>query len=71
MAMSRKEAGPATADRTELWTAQQVADRLSMSVRTVWRLVAAKQLPAPKKFNRKLVRWLRQQVEDWINAQAT
>jgi excisionase family DNA binding protein len=46
------------ADRSkDLLTAQQVAHRLSISVRTVWRLLERDELPQPIRYNRKLVRW--------------
>ena len=41
----------------ELLTSQQVANRLAISLRTVWRLVRAGKLPQPVRFNRKLVRF--------------
>ncbi len=41
----------------ELLTSRQVASRLSVSVRTLWRLVAAGKFPQPIRYNRKLVRW--------------
>jgi predicted DNA-binding transcriptional regulator AlpA len=42
---------------TLLVSAADLARALSVSVRTVWRMVAAGQLPQPIRFNRKLVRW--------------
>jgi excisionase family DNA binding protein len=50
----------------DLMTAQQVADRLSISVRTVYRLVARGVLPPPVRFNRKLVRWKRSDIDRYI-----
>ncbi len=41
----------------ELLTSHQVARRLSLSVRTLWRLVRAGKFPQPIRYNRKLVRW--------------
>jgi len=46
----------------DLLTSRQVAERLSMSVRTVWRLVASGKFPAPIRYNRKLVRWKADEV---------
>lgn len=38
-------------------TSKQVAARMDISVRTLWRLLAANKIPQPVRFNRKLVRW--------------
>ncbi|MFM7150534.1 MAG: helix-turn-helix transcriptional regulator [Gemmataceae bacterium] len=46
----------------DLLTSRQVAEHLSMSVRTVWRLVASGKFPAPIRYNRKLVRWKADEV---------
>lgn len=50
----------------ELLTSQQVAQRLSVSVRTLWRLVAAGKFPQPIRYNRKLVRWKTVDVSRYI-----
>lgn len=52
----------------ELLTSQQVASRLSMSVRTLWRLVAAGKFPQPIRYNRKLVRWKAIEVRQYIES---
>src|SRR5690242_3130030 len=41
----------------DLLTAQEVARRLSIGVRTLYRLVRAGRVPPPMRFNRKLIRW--------------
>jgi excisionase family DNA binding protein len=41
----------------EMLTVAMVADLLSVSVRTVWRMVENGNLPAPVRLNRKWVRW--------------
>jgi predicted DNA-binding transcriptional regulator AlpA len=41
----------------DLLTPQDVADRLSVAVRTLWRMVERGDFPPPIRFNRKLVRW--------------
>ena len=41
----------------DLMTSQQVANRLAISIRTLWRLVRAGKVPQPVRYNRKLVRW--------------
>ena len=50
----------------ELMTSQQVAVLLAVSVRTVWRLVAADQFPQPVRYNRKLVRWKAAEVMRYL-----
>jgi excisionase family DNA binding protein len=54
----------------DLLTSQQVADRLAVSVRTLWRLVAAGKVPQPVRYNRKLVRWKNSEVKRYIDALA-
>lgn len=49
--------------RPELLTTKQVAARLSMSERSVWRLVAAGKFPPPVRYNRKMVRWKAADIE--------
>ena len=51
----------------ELLTSQQVADRLAVSVRTLWRLVKRGEFPQPIRYNRKLVRWKSGDVERYID----
>ena len=50
----------------ELLTSHQVAARLAISVRTLWRLVAAGKVPQPIRYNHKLVRWKRDEVARYI-----
>lgn len=50
----------------DLLTSQQVARRLSLSVRTLWRLVRAGKFPQPVRYNRKLVRWKAADVARYI-----
>jgi excisionase family DNA binding protein len=50
----------------DLLTARQVADRLSVSVRTVWRLVARGDFPKPIRVNCRLVRWKAEEVDRYI-----
>jgi excisionase family DNA binding protein len=52
----------------ELLTSQQVAEMLSISVRTLWRLVATGKFPQPVRYNRKLVRWKTTEVMRYIEA---
>jgi predicted DNA-binding transcriptional regulator AlpA len=48
----------------DLVSAAQIAVRLQISVRTVWRLVERGVLREPIRFNRKLVRWRKK----WVDA---
>jgi excisionase family DNA binding protein len=54
----------------ELLTSQQVAEKLAVSVRTLWRLVASGKFPQPVRYNRKLVRWKTVDVSRYIEALA-
>lgn len=51
----------------DLLTSQQVADRLAVSVRTLWRLVSRGRFPQPVRYNRKLVRWKSTDVDRYID----
>jgi excisionase family DNA binding protein len=51
-----------------LLTAQQVANRLSVSVRTVYRLMDRGVLPRPVRYNRKLVRWKSSDIDRYITS---
>lgn len=55
-------------DAPDLLTADDVADLLGVSKRTLWRLTAAGTLPQPIRFNRKLVRWKGAAVRAWIES---
>lgn len=44
-------------------TALQVAQRLQVGIRTVYRLARRGQIPAPVRFNRKVARWSAAQLE--------
>jgi excisionase family DNA binding protein len=50
-------AKPAPKLTPELLTAKQVGELLSVSTRTVWRMLERGELPPPIRTNRKLVRW--------------
>jgi excisionase family DNA binding protein len=50
----------------DLLTARDVADRLSISVRTVWRMTARGVLPQPVRYNRKLVRWKAADIDRYV-----
>ncbi len=51
------KAALAAAPGDRLLTVQQVAARLGVGVRTLWRLVEHKRAPQPIRFSSKLVRW--------------
>ncbi len=59
---SPKTSTPRMIDVTE------VATILSVSTRTVWRLVSSGELPQPIRFGRN-VRWRAGDIESWIDAQ--
>ena len=50
----------------DLLTARQVAERLSMSVRTLYRMVKSGRVPRPVRLGRKLIRWRRRDVERYV-----
>ncbi len=52
----------------DLLTAQQVAHRLSISVRTVWRMLERSELPQPVRYNRKLVRWRTMDIDQYVSS---
>jgi excisionase family DNA binding protein len=52
----------------DLLTATQVADRLSISVRTLYRLLARGALPRPVRYNRKLVRWKKCDIDHYVDS---
>jgi excisionase family DNA binding protein len=53
----------------DLLTAQEVAGRLSMSVRTLWRMIERGKFPAPIRYTRRLVRWKKSDLLDWLGRQ--
>lgn len=50
----------------DLLTAQEVARRLSVGVRTLYRMAEAGVVPRPIRFNRKLVRWRATDIERYL-----
>lgn len=55
----------------EAFTSEDIADRLGVSVRTLWRLVRAGDFPpADISPNRKLKRWTAPLLRNWLAAQA-
>ena len=52
----------------DLLTAHDVARRLSIGVRTLWRMVAAKRMPQPIRFTRKLVRWKAADIDRYVQS---
>ena len=59
---------PLAVPGADLVTSRQVAQRLAMSVRTLWRLVAAGKFPQPVRYNRKLVRWKSIDIDRYIES---
>ena len=50
----------------DLLTVNEVASRLRMSSRTIWRMQEAAKLPSPVRLGR-VVRWRRSDIEQWID----
>lgn len=51
-----------------LLTPRQVADRLGVTKRTLWRMAKQDGFPQPIRFSRKMIRWKPVDVEGYINA---
>ena len=54
--------------KPDLMTSQQVANRLAVSIRTLWRMVQAGKVPQPVRYNRKLVRWKAEDLARYIES---
>lgn len=52
--------------RRDLLNARQVAERLSISMRSLYRLVARGVFPQPIRYTRKLVRWKASDVARYL-----
>ena len=50
----------------DLLTAQEVARRLSIGVRTLYRMAGSGVVPRPVRFNRKLIRWRAADIERYL-----
>jgi predicted DNA-binding transcriptional regulator AlpA len=50
----------------DMLTAQEVADRLAISIRTLYRLRKMGAFPAPVRYNQKLVRWSKTDIDAYI-----
>ena len=55
----------------QLLTASDVAARLSVSIRTVWRLRGAKLLPAAVRLTGNMLRWREADVDEFIRSGAS
>jgi excisionase family DNA binding protein len=62
-----KQPKPAPRQPRRLLTAEDVADMLAISKRTVWRMTASGELPQPVRYNRKLVRWTRCAIDAYLD----
>jgi predicted DNA-binding transcriptional regulator AlpA len=51
----------------DLLTPRDVAGRMSIALRTLWRMVERNRFPQPIRFTRKLVRWRARDVEAYVN----
>ena len=50
----------------DLLTPRDVAGRMSIALRTLWRMVERDGFPQPVRFTRKLVRWRARDVEAYV-----
>jgi prophage regulatory protein len=53
-------------DAPGLLTSREVALRLKIGVKTLYRLVRAGVLPQPIRLSRKLLRWREEDIEHWL-----
>ena len=51
---------------TVLIDAEEFADKLGISVRTLWRLLSGRKIPDPVRIGRN-TRWRLQEIERWID----
>jgi len=56
-------------ENRDLLTVEQVAERLSMSVRSLQRMVKHGKFPPPIRYTRRLVRWKRSELTAWVDRQ--
>jgi excisionase family DNA binding protein len=59
---------PHRGEEKDLLTAKQVAARLSISPRTLYRMVARGHFPQPVRYSCKLVRWQTRDLEEFLDA---
>jgi len=57
-----------SAAETLLMTAEEIAELLRLSVRSVWRLRSAGGIPKPLRIGGTTVRWRRSEILDWVSA---
>jgi excisionase family DNA binding protein len=57
----------ATEELPLLYDADRAAALVGLSVRTVWRLAAAREFPAPVRVGR-ATRWRRADIEAWVDS---
>lgn len=57
--------------RQEFLTVDEVAHRLDLSRRTIWRYVADRAFPEPVRFSKKRVRWRSRDIDAYLARIAT
>ena len=55
-------------DEPDLLTSSEVAERLNISMRTLWRMVKARRIPQPIRYTHKLVRWKKIDIDRYIES---
>ena len=58
-------------ESSEYLSVRQVADLLGVTTRTIWKLSAAKQFPAPVRLTPRLPRWKRAEIDAHIELLVT
>jgi predicted DNA-binding transcriptional regulator AlpA len=59
---------PALSEVDFLLTVRDVAELLSVTVRTVWQMEAARQIPKAKRITKKVVRWKGSEIQAYIDS---
>ena len=64
--MTEKKKPKKVTPRPLMLSVNEVAEQLSVSIRTVWRMVEEKRLPEPIRYSRKLVRWRMSDLQKYV-----
>lgn len=61
---------PAKTTDDPLISAPELAEQMNVSTQTIRRWWKAGQMPAPRRFGRRVIRWRRSDIDEWIEQQA-
>ena len=54
----------------QLVTAHELAEQMNVSTQTIRRWWKSGHMPAPRRFGRRVIRWRRSEIEQWIETQS-